>query len=53
MYETKNAQANIFLKQRLMNLKLKDEWSIAKHLNDFESLIAQLSIVSLFLDDEK
>ena len=38
--------------QKLMNLKLKEGQSIVKHLNDFEGMIAQLSIVSLFLDDE-
>ena len=52
MYETKNAQANTFLMQKLKNLKLKKGQSIAKHLNDFEGMIAQLSIVGLSLDDE-
>ena len=52
MYETKNAQAKIFLMQKLMNLKLKEGQSIAGHLNDFEGMIAQLSVAGLSLDDE-
>ena len=35
-----------------MNLKLKEGQSIAKHLNDFDRMIAQLSVASLSLDDE-
>ena len=52
MYETKNAQANIFLMRELMNLKLKEGQSIAEHLNDFEGMIAQLSVAGLSLDNE-
>ena len=39
MYETKNAQAKIFFMQKLMNLKLKEGYSIAEHLNGFEGMI--------------
>ena len=35
-----------------MNLKLMEGKSIAEHLNDFEGIIAQLSVVGLSLDDE-
>ena len=42
MYETKNAQAKIFLMRKLMNLKLKEGESIFEHLNDFKGMIAQL-----------
>ena len=35
-----------------MNLKLKEGKSIAKHLNDFEGMIAHLSVASISLDDE-
>ena len=35
-----------------MNLKQKDGQSIAEHLNDFEEMITQLSVISLSLDDE-
>ena len=35
-----------------MNLKLKEGQSITEHLNDFEGMFAQLSVVSLSLDDE-
>ena len=52
MDETKNAQAKIFLMQKLMNLKLKEGQSIAEHLNYFEGMIAQLSVAGLSLDDE-
>ena len=52
MYETKNAQAKIFLMRKLMNLKLKEDQLIVEHLNDFEGMVTQLSIVGLSLDDE-
>ena len=52
MYETKNAQAKIFLMWKLMNLKLKEGQSIAEHLNDFKGMISQLSVEGLSLDDE-
>ena len=35
MYETKNAQTKILLMQKLINLKLKEGWSIVEHLNYF------------------
>ena len=38
-YETKNAQAKIFLMWKLMNLKLKEAQSISEHLNDLEGMI--------------
>ena len=38
--------------RKLMNLKLKEGQSIVEHLNDFEGIIAQLSIASVSLDDE-
>ena len=40
MYETKNAKAKIFLMRKLMKLKLKEDQSIAEHLNDFGGMIA-------------
>ena len=52
MYEKKNTQAKIFLMRKLMNLKLREGQSIAEHLNDFEGMIAQLSVAGLLLDDE-
>ena len=52
MYETKNAQAKIFLMRKLMNLKLREGQSIVEHLNDFEGMIMQLSVACLSLDDE-
>ena len=52
MYETKNAYTKIFLMWKLMNLKLKEGQSIAEHWNDFEGMIAQLSVAGLSLDDE-
>ena len=35
-----------------MNLKLKEGQSIAEHLNDFEGMVAQISVAGLSLDDE-
>ena len=52
MYKTNNAQTKIFLMRKLMNLKLEEGQSIAEHLNNFEGIIAQLSVTSLSLDDE-
>ena len=52
MYETKNAQTKFFFMRKLMNLKLREGQSIVEHLNDFEGMIAQLSVASLSLDDE-
>ena len=52
IYETKNAQAKIFLMRKLMNLKLKEGQSIVEHLNDFEGMIKQLSVAGLSLDDD-
>ena len=52
MYETKNAQAKIFLMLKLMNLELREGQSIAEHLNDFEGMIVQLSVAGLSLDNE-
>ena len=52
MYETKNAQAKIFLMWKLMNLKLKEGQSIVEHLKDFKEMIVQLLVKGLSLDDE-
>ena len=52
MYETKNSQSKIFFMRKLMNLKLKEGQSIVEHLNDFEGMIAQLSVAGLSLDNE-
>ena len=35
-----------------MNLKLKESQSLFEHLDDFERVIAQLSVAGLSLDDE-
>ena len=52
MYKKKNAQANIFLMRKLMNMKLKEGQSIVEHMNDFKGMIKQLSVTGLSLDDE-
>ena len=38
--------------RKLMNLKLKERWSIVENLNDFEGMITQLFVAGLSLDDE-
>ena len=38
--------------RKLMNLKLEVGQSIAEHLNDFEGMIALLSVAGLPLNDE-
>ena len=51
-YEKKNAQMKAYVIRKLVNLKLRDGWSIAKHLSVFQYMINQLNTMKITLDDE-
>lgn len=38
--------------RRLVKLQYKDSRSVAEHLNDYQGLLNQLTIVKMALDDE-
>ena len=42
LYEKKKAQNKAFIARKLVNLKLKDGKSIAKHLSEFQDLVNQM-----------
>ncbi|KAA8518002.1 hypothetical protein F0562_015476 [Nyssa sinensis] len=52
MYQPKNAWNKACLMRRLINLKLKNESSIAEHTSEFQSLVNQLATAKMDLDDE-
>ena len=52
LYERKNTKNKVFLIWWLVNLKYKKGRSVAKHLNEFQSLVNQLAMVKMVLDDE-
>ena len=52
LYEGKTTQNKVFLIRRLVNLKYKERCSIGEHLSEFQSLVNQLAIVKMTLDDE-
>jgi len=45
MYEKPSASNKVFLMKRLFNLKMADNESDAKHLNEFNTLTSQLKSV--------
>ena len=52
LYERKTAQNKDFIARKLVNLKLKEGKSIAKHLSDFQDLVNQIVTMKLVIDDE-
>jgi hypothetical protein len=52
MYMTKNLSNTIFLKRQLYNLRMKEGTKIDDHLNVFNNLISQLTIMELKFEDE-
>ena len=52
LYERKMAQNKAFAIRKLVNLKYRDERSVAKHLSDFQDLVNQLNTMKVVLDDE-
>jgi gag-polypeptide of LTR copia-type len=52
LYEQKTAANKAFLIRKLVNLKFREGTSVADHLNEFQSLINQLSAMKMTLEDE-
>ena len=51
-YEKPLASNNVFLMKRLFNMKMSEGGSVVDHLNEFNTLISQLSSVNVNFDDE-
>ena len=52
LYERKTAQNKAFVARKLVNLKLKEGRSVAKHLSEFQDLVNQMVKMKLIIDDE-
>jgi gag-polypeptide of LTR copia-type len=52
LYEQKTPANKAFLIRKLENLKFREGTSVAEHLNEFHSLINQLSAMKMTLEDE-
>ena len=51
-YEKNTASNKVFLMRRLYNLCMKESANVASHLNDFDSLFAQIRAQNMNIDDE-
>ena len=52
LYERKTSQNKAFVAKKLVNLKLKEGRSIAKHLSEFQDLVNQMVTMKLIINDE-
>jgi gag-polypeptide of LTR copia-type len=52
LYEQKTTANKTFLIRKLVNLKFREGTNVAEHLNEFQSLINQLSAMKMTLEDE-
>ena len=52
LYERKTTQNKAFIARKLVNLKLKEGKSIAKHLSESQDLVNQIVTMKLVIDDE-
>jgi gag-polypeptide of LTR copia-type len=52
LYEQKTVANKAFFIRKLENLKFREGTSVAEHLNEFQSLINQLSAMKMTLEDE-
>jgi hypothetical protein len=52
MYEKLSANNKVHLMKKLFNLKMTEEASVVQHLNEFNTIINQLSFVKIDFDDE-
>ena len=52
MYEKPSANNKVHLMKKLLNLKMVENASVAQHLNEFNTIINQLSSVEIDFDDE-
>ena len=52
MYEKLSANNKVHLMKKLFNLKMAENASVAQHLNEFNTIINQLSSVEIDFNDE-
>ena len=52
MYEKPSAKNKVHLRKKLFNLKMADGTPIAQHLNEFNTITNQLSLVEIEIGDE-
>ena len=52
LYERKTTQNKAFVARKLVNLKLKEERSVAENLSEFQDLVNQMVTMKLIIDDE-
>jgi hypothetical protein len=52
LYEKSSASNKVFLMKRLFNMKMLECGSIVDHLNEFNTVINQLSFVKVDFDNE-
>lgn len=52
MYEKPSAVNKVYLMRRLFDLKMNDGGSAAEHMNEFNSILGQLSSVGIDFEDE-
>ena len=52
MYEKLSANNKVHLMKKLFNLKIAENFSVAQHLNEFNTITNQLSSVEIDFDDE-
>ena len=51
-YEKNTASNKVFLMRKLYNLQMKESTVVASHLNEFDSLFAQICAQKMQIDDE-
>ena len=52
MYEKLSAMDNVYLVRRLFNLQMSEGGSVADHINEFNMIVSQLSLVEINFEDE-
>lgn len=51
-YEKKIAVSKPFFTRKLVNMKLKEHGQIEDHINEFQSVVNQLAIIKMVLEDK-
>ena len=52
MYEKPSAMNKVYLMQRLFNLQMSERGSVANHINQFNMIVSQSSLVEINFEDE-
>ncbi|KAM1107122.1 hypothetical protein ACFX2B_003881 [Malus domestica] len=52
LFEKKTLAKKAFLIKKLINVKYKDDLSVAEHLNNFQNIINQLATMNMTIEDE-